>query len=141
MAAKTPLTRKKTTSARTIAIELARLALARHCRDIVVLDLRRLSPVTDFFVIATGTSARQMASLAREMADISSSQWGNPPFSTGGLPQSSWVLIDFIDVVVHLFDVEHRSYYDLRCFGAMPPEPAGKSPLLNNPSNLPLKFA
>ena len=85
------------------------MALARHCRDIVVLDLRGLSPVTDFFVIATGTSARQMASLAQEMSEIASSS----PLSIDGLPQGSWVLVDFIDVVVHLFDAQHRSYYDL----------------------------
>ena len=109
MRGKLPLARRKAPSSRTVAIELACLASARHCRDVVVLDLRRLSPVTDFFVIATGTSARQMASLAREMSDAASS----PPFSVDGLPQGAWVLIDFIDVVVHLFDADHRSYYDL----------------------------
>ncbi|GAH37952.1 unnamed protein product, partial [marine sediment metagenome] len=102
----TPLARKKPKTARTLAIELARLALDRHCTDIVVLDLRGLSPVTDFFLIATGTSGRQMTSLAMEMAD-SAAQWNHPAFSIGGLPQATWVLIDFIDVVVHLFDSEH----------------------------------
>lgn len=109
MKGKPPLARRKSPTSRTTAIELARLALARHCRDIVVLDLRGLSPVTDFFVIATGTSARQMASLAQEMSEIASSS----PLSIDGLPQGSWVLVDFIDVVVHLFDAQHRSYYDL----------------------------
>ena len=96
-----------------MAIELARLALARHCRDIVVLDLRGLSPVTDFFVIATGTSSRQMAGLAAEMSQTASVCWNSSPFSIDGLPQASWVLIDLIDVVVHLFDADRRSYYDL----------------------------
>ena len=79
----------------------------------MVLDLRGLSPVTDFFVITTGTSSRQMASLAAEMSQTASVCWNSSPFSIDGLPQSSWVLIDLIDVVVHLFDAEHRSYYDL----------------------------
>ena len=96
-----------------MAIELARLALDRHCRDIVILDLSGLSPVTDFFVIATGTSNRQMASLSDEMAELTNERFGSRPLSIGGLPQATWVLIDCFDVVVHLFDEEHRSYYDL----------------------------
>ena len=69
--------------------------------------------MTDFFVIATGTSSRQMASLAAEMSQTASVCWNSSPFSIDGLPQSSWVLIDLIDVVVHLFDADRRSYYDL----------------------------
>ena len=133
MKGKPTLTRKKAPSPRTFAVELARLALARHCRDVVVLDLRHLSPVTDFFVIATGTSARQMASLAQEMADISSSQWNSPPFSIGGLPQGAWVLIDFIDVVVHLFDADHRSYYDLEMLWGDAPKVRWKKPASRQP--------
>ena len=122
-----PLARKKPPTSRTVAIELARLALDRHCTDIVVLDLRRLSPVTDFFVIATGTSSRQMSSLAREMADTAV-QWDHPAFSIGGLPQATWVLIDFIDLVVHLFDSEHRSYYDLEMLWGDAPKTRWKKP-------------
>ena len=112
-----------------MAIELARLALARHCKDIVVLDLRGLSPVTDFFVIATGTSARQMASLAHEMSDIASSS----PLSVGGLPQGAWVLVDFFDVVVHLFDADHRSYYDLEMLWGDAPRTRWKKPASKQP--------
>ena len=116
-------------SSRTIAIELARLALARHCRDVVVLDLRGLSPVTDFFVIATGTSARQMASLAQEMSDIASSS----PLSVDGLSQGSWVLLDLFDVVVHLFDADHRSYYDLEMLWGDAPKTRWKKPASKQP--------
>jgi len=69
--------------------------------------------VTDFFVIATGTSPRQMASVAMEMSDTASVRWNSSPFSVDGLPQATWVLIDLIDVVVHLFDADRRCYYDL----------------------------
>ena len=127
MGGQTPLARKKTLTSRTVAIELARLALDRHCTDIVVLDLRRLSPVTDFFVIATGTSSRQMSSLGREMADTAV-QWDHPAFSIGGLGQATWVLIDFIDVIVHLFDSEHRSYYDLEMLWGDAPKTRWKRP-------------
>ncbi len=103
------------------------MALDRHCTDIVVLDLRHLSPVTDFFLIATGTSDRQMAGLAREMADTAA-QCDHPAFSIGGLPQSTWVLIDFIDVVVHLFDADSRSYYDLEMLWGDAPKTRWKRP-------------
>ena len=97
----------------------------------MLLDLRRLSPVTDFFVIATGTSDRQMMSLAHEMADLAAKSLGGKPLSIGGLTQPTWVLIDCVDVVVHLFDEEHRSYYDLEMLWGDAPRvrwerPAGK---------------
>ena len=105
------------------------MALARHCRDIVVLDLRRLSPVTDFFVIATGTSSRQMAAVAHEMADTASSR----PLSLDGLSQGSWVLVDFFDVVVHLFDPDHRSYYDMEMLWGDAPKTRWKRPASKQP--------
>ncbi len=108
------------------------MALDRHCTDILVLDLRRLSPVTDFFVIATGTSDRQMTSLAMEMADTAA-QADHPAFSIGGLPRATWVLIDFIDVVVHLFDSQHRSYYDLEMLWGDAPKTRWKRPRPKRP--------
>ena len=129
MRGKPTLARKKAPSSRTIAVELARLALARHCRDVVVLDLRGLSPVTDFFVIATGTSARQMASLAQEMSHTAFSS----PLSVSGLPQGAWVLIDFFDVVVHLFNADHRSYYDLEMLWGDAPKVRWKKPASKQP--------
>ena len=109
------------------------MALDRHCTDIVVLDLRRLSPVTDFFLIATGTSNRQMASLAREMSDTGA-QSDQQAFSISGLPQATWVLIDFIDVVVHLFDADNRSYYDLEMLWGDAPKTRWKRPRPKRPA-------
>ena len=97
---------------RNLACELARLAHDRHCRDIVVLELAGLSPVAYHFVIATGTSEQQIRSVAREMEDLGH-QRDLAPFSRAGLRRGRWALIDFIDVVVHLFDEEFRRYYDL----------------------------
>ena len=84
--------------ARRLAVRLARVCAEQRCRDVVVLDLRRLSPVTQFFVIATGTSPRQMRTAAHYAAE-------------GG--EARWILIDYIDVVVHIFSDEARAYYDL----------------------------
>ena len=101
-----------TNAARTLAIEAARRASDSHCDDVVVLDLRGISPVTDYFVIATGTSGRQMRSVADDIAMFGKSI-GQPVWQKAGMDSSQWVLLDFVDVVVHLFDQQARGYYDL----------------------------
>jgi ribosome-associated protein len=99
-------------ASRSLACELARLADDRHCRDIVILELAHLCPVAHHFVIATGTSDQQIRSVAREMEDLGRQQ-NSQVFNHAGLRQGRWAVLDFIDVVVHLFDDEFRIYYDL----------------------------
>ena len=94
------------------ALEAAKIALERHCTDVVVLDLTGKSPATDYFLIATGTSNRQTCSVADEIADIGKKH-NFKVFGRAGYDQGKWVLLDFVDVVVHLFDAEFRQYYDL----------------------------
>ena len=109
--------RKKTTgkqddSARELAIAAARIAEHDNAEDIVVLDLRGISPVADFFVIATGTSDRQLRSIGDDLARHGKNV-GQKVWRTAGMDTGEWILLDFVDVVVHLFDDKHRSYYDL----------------------------
>ncbi|MEN6309348.1 MAG: ribosome silencing factor [Anaerohalosphaeraceae bacterium] len=106
------MAKTKTTSERKFAIEAARLANDRHCTDIVVLDLKGVSPATDFFVIATSTSDRQGKSVADEISDMAK-EYDLKKFASAGYEQGRWILIDYINVVVHLFNSEMRSYYDL----------------------------
>ena len=98
--------------AKALAVAAAELAGERHCADIVVLDLRKVTDITDYFVIATGTSDRQMRSVADEIAGQAKPQ-GFPLFGRAGYERGSWVLLDFVDVVVHIFDKQSRGYYDL----------------------------
>jgi len=105
-------TRRKKDSAKTLAVAAARIAHDDNCEEIVVLDLRGISPVTDYFVIATGTSDRQLRSVGREIADHGASI-GQRVWHAAGAESAEWVLLDFVDVVVHLFDEKHRGYYDL----------------------------
>ena len=104
--------RKPNKQAKDFAITAAKVAEDRHCTEIVVLDLRGLSPATDYFVIATGTSGRQMKTVADEISQAGREQ-GMPRFGRAGYDQARWVLLDFVDVIVHLFDQEYRDYYDL----------------------------
>lgn len=99
-------------NAEQLAIELARIAEGDRCTEMTVMDLRGLSPVTDFFVICSGTSERQMRAAAEDMIAYGK-QIGQPPFSRAGLEAATWILVDFVDVVVHIFTPEHRTYYDL----------------------------
>jgi len=94
------------------AIAAGRLAQQRRCSDIVVLDLKGKSPATDYFVIATGTSNRQMRAVADEICEEARKR-GLQRFGRAGYEQARWILLDFIDVVIHIFDNEYRDYYDL----------------------------
>ncbi len=106
------MAKKRNTNARDFALAAARIAASRHCSDIVVLDLKGKSPATDYFVIATGTSDRQMRTVADEISDEARKQ-GMQRFGRAGYEQARWILLDFIDVVIHIFDPEYRDYYDL----------------------------
>ncbi len=99
-------------SARRLAIDAARLAAATHCTHVVILDVRGLCPITDFLVITTGTSPRQMRTVAEEVMEMAE-QRGDRPLSSNGLEGGSWIIADFIDVILHVFSPEARSYYDL----------------------------
>ncbi|HNX27531.1 MAG TPA: ribosome silencing factor [Phycisphaerae bacterium] len=94
-------------------IEIARLAADRNAEDVVLLDLHDISPVTDYFVIATGTSDRQICALADEIAREMKTKYNTQVFRSAGMEQGDWVVMDFFDFVVHLFNRDMRHYYDL----------------------------
>ncbi|MSR22611.1 MAG: ribosome silencing factor [Gemmatimonadetes bacterium] len=88
------------------------LALDRKGRDVLWLDLRGISSATDFFVIATGTSDVQVRSIAEHMIRELRTE-GMPPSHVEGLEGGRWVLVDYIDVIVHVFHPEARAFYQL----------------------------
>ncbi len=94
------------------AVSCARIMRDDHCEDIVVLDLRGVSPVCDFFVIGNGTSERQMRAVIDHVKEMGK-KVGEAPYSVGGYDESSWIVVDYVDVIVHLFSEEKRTYYDL----------------------------
>jgi len=97
---------------RAFAIECARTCSDMKCTDVLVLDVAGLSQVCDFIVIASGTSDRQMRSVAQALEDLGK-EGGDPPFRTNRDSATSWVVADFVNVVVHLFEPSQRLYYDL----------------------------
>jgi ribosome-associated protein len=98
--------------AREFAIQAARIAFDNRATDVTVVDLRGLSSVADFFVLGTGTSDRQMHAVVDRIHDFARSV-GRRPYKISDPASASWILTDYVDVVVHLFDREHRAFYDL----------------------------
>ncbi len=98
--------------ARDFALAAARIASDNKIEAVTVLDLRGLSTLADYFVIGTGTSTRQMHAVLDDLAEHAATL-GRKAFHVADATDASWMLADYVDVVVHLFDEEHRSYYDL----------------------------
>ena len=80
--------------------------------DITLMDLRDLSDAADFFVLCTGNSDQQVRTLAQEVRDKLKAE-GHPPWHVEGLDTRRWVLIDYADLVVHVFRREAREFYAL----------------------------
>lgn len=106
-----------------LAQRAAALCLDLKANDVVILGLRGVSDMTDYFVIASGTSDTHVRSIAEHVAEELKKD-GSPAYHVEGLPQGRWVLVDFVDVVVHVFHPMLRSFYQLeRLWGDATPVP------------------
>jgi len=93
-------------------LELHKALDAKFAKNIILMELGGLSPIADYFVIATGGSAPQLAALT-QTAEESLKASGLALKHTEGIRSGKWVLLDFGVVIVHLFDQESREYYNL----------------------------
>ncbi|NBX37516.1 MAG: ribosome silencing factor [Planctomycetes bacterium] len=107
-----PSTKNNPESARAFALKAAQLLSDLKCTEVMVIDLVGRSQVCDFMVLGSGTSARQMKSVG-ESIDKMGSQMGSPAWRMDSDSGSSWIVVDFVDVVVHLFEMRQRAFYDL----------------------------
>jgi ribosome-associated protein len=92
------------------AVEAAR---DKKAMDTVVLDLRKADGFTDFFVICSGTNARQITAIADAVQETLKQQLGERPGVAEGVKSSEWILLDYFNFVVHVFSRECRSFYGL----------------------------
>jgi ribosome-associated protein len=90
----------------------ARIADDNRAKDILVLDLRKATPLVDFFVIVTATARRQGSAIASEIDQVMKKQ-GEAKLGLEGSEEGRWVLIDYGDFVVHIFSPEFRAFYAL----------------------------
>jgi len=96
----------------------ARTAAENNGRDIVVLDLRLQSSMFDFFVLATGSSRRQLHAISEEIDHTLEDDLKDRRIGIEGFSESRWILLDYGSVVIHLFDDETREYYSLESLWA-----------------------
>jgi len=90
-----------------------RAALDKKALDVVVLDLRKAGGFTDYFVICTGTSGRQIQAIADAVKTELKTDLGERPVLAEGVERSQWILLDYFDFVVHVFSRECRDFYAL----------------------------
>jgi ribosome-associated protein len=99
--------------AQELARRIVEIASDKLATDIVLLDIRPIATVADYFVVASTGSDRQMQAVVRDIEQTLRNDDGVRPLRVEGQSSSGWVLMDYGDVVVHLFSVEQRGFYRL----------------------------
>ena len=109
-----------------LASAVAGYASDRKALDLVQMDLREIIGYTDYFVICTGRTERQTKAIHDAIYEGMKSEHGTLPRRVEGLPHARWILMDYLDVVVHVFTPETREYYRLeQLWGEAPTRAAG----------------
>ena len=103
---------------REIALAAAQVAADYGGTDIVVLDMTEHTPSFDFFVIATGTSRRQLHAMSEEIDHKLEDDLKDRRLNIDGYDESRWIVLDYATVVIHLFDEDTRAYYSLESLWA-----------------------
>lgn len=98
-----------------LARRITDILVEKQAEDILILDLQVLTPITDYFVICTGTSYRQLRALQQAIYEAlkQDTEETITPVGVEGTPESGWLLMDYGSVIVHLFEADTRAYYRL----------------------------
>ena len=94
-----------------LALAAAQVAEENRGQDVIILDLRELTCIFDYFVIASGSSRRQMHAMSEEIDHKLEDELGDRRMGIEGYQGNNWILLDYGTVVIHLFDQETRDYY------------------------------
>lgn len=117
----------------TLASRIARLALTKKAYDVVVMDLRDLTTMADFFVVCSSDSDIQARAIADAVDDGMREQGSGPWHRETGSAQ--WILLDFVDVVLHIFHKNTRSFYNLeKLWGDAPTKKVEDKPSRPSPA-------
>lgn len=109
---------RNTASSLELALAAARTAAENGGTDVMVLDMTQHTPVFDYFVIATGTSRRQLHAMSEEIDDKLENDLNDKRMNIDGYSDSRWIVLDYATVVIHLFDDETRQFYALEALWA-----------------------
>ena len=99
--------------AKKLALLCRDLADNKKAEDVLILDVRSVSNITDYFVIASGSSEPHLRAISTEIADRLKENWRLSPKATDGTVQAGWLVLDFFDVIVHVMRSDVRQRYDL----------------------------
>ncbi len=97
---------------KTLQRQIAELALTKKAKEVAILDLRKLTSMTDYFVVCTGDSETHVKAIADAIMAGMEEQ-GERAWHTEGVHNLQWVLLDYVDVVVHVFHRDARAFYGL----------------------------
>lgn len=97
---------------KTLAKKIAQLALSKKAHDVTLMDLRKLTDMTDFFILCSADSDVQVKAIADAIVE-GTEELGMEAWHREGLSHRQWVLLDYVDVVVHIFHKEVRKFYGL----------------------------
>ena len=97
-------------TSKTLAKKIAQFALTKKAHAVTIMDLRKVTDMADFFIVCSADSDVQVKAIADAVAD-GSDAIGVTPWHREGLSQRQWILLDYVDVVVHIFHKEMRKYY------------------------------
>jgi len=116
----------------TLVAHAVEAMLDKKARDITVMDMRDVAGFVDYFVVGTGDSELQIKAVAEEIRTRVRTQCGEKPWHMEGADAWQWVLLDYVDVVTHVFSPEKRAFYDLeRLWGDAPRKHVGPTGLLH----------
>jgi ribosome-associated protein len=106
-----PIVRTSPDRSLQLAIAAAREAEGSRGKDVLVLDMRDQTSIFDFFVVASGTSTRQLRAIADGIDDVLQKHFGHRRVGREGYEDSHWILLDYGSIVIHLFDEKSRDFY------------------------------
>ncbi|MGF1536135.1 MAG: ribosome silencing factor [Elainellaceae cyanobacterium] len=99
-----------------LALDIVDAASERKAADISVLDVSDVSYLADYFVVMTGFSNVQVRAIARSIQQTTEENWDRSPHRVEGMTDGNWILLDYGDVIVHVFMPQEREYYGLEAF-------------------------
>jgi ribosome-associated protein len=103
---------------RELALACAKAAEEIQAEDIRVWDMRDVSSITDYMIVCSGSSMPHLRAVLREIARVVTDEYGVRPVNKEGNPEARWVVLDFIDVMVHIMHSEMRTFYGLETLWA-----------------------
>lgn len=121
-----------------LALELAHAAIAKLAQDVRMIDLRGVVSYTDWFVVCSGANARQTKAISEHVVEAMQEAGRHRPRRRESDPEGTWLLLDYVDVVLHIFTPESRQFYRLESLWGGVPQVSVADPAAGSSENAPV---